>query len=118
MKKNYSILDELLPEPKFLGEWTEKQFAKMRRAILRYFQRDRIFIFNNRGVLTPKTWKELDIICGFAYTSSSAYAGCWVCNGDLAYNHHYRFIGFALSEDGKPYGIAWDKDEHELLIRL
>jgi len=65
-------------------------------------------------------WQAISERLGLAYTSSSSYAGYWVCNTE-AYNDKfpgYHYIGFALSSDGKGYAILWNEKENEIIIPL
>jgi len=105
-------------KPTFLQEWQPKDFEDMQRSITRYYAKKSLISVNGKGVITPKTWEGLNELFGLAYTSSSSFAGYWVCNVELSYNGFYNVIGFAIGKDGKHYAVAWDKDEHELIFEL
>lgn len=104
--------------PEFLKKWEERDFRRMRLAIRTHFGRrgahtkDGYKIFNN--------YEQLDQCFGLAYTSSSDYAGYWICNTEvyLDYAHIYHYVGFALGVNDVPYAILWDKDENEIIIEL
>lgn len=110
----------------FLQEW--KPFdvlnKKVERAILSHFrghsyQWQPTHEGSSKTALKPFTFSQIDNILGLAYTSSSSYAGLWVCNGGYLWadNTHY-FTGFAINTDGEVIGIAHDFDEHEIFIKL
>ena len=104
----------------FLNEWSEDQFKAMQRAIVRHFQdRD---INTSHGNYKPgfRSFEALGEIMGFAYTSSSSYAGYWICNTDVKSGRYdgFHYVGFAITTDNKPYAILWDKYENEILQPL
>lgn len=108
----------------FLNEWTPEQFRGMERKIRHHFAPRQINIFKNNiktnFVRFNRTFKRLNEIMGFAYTSSSSYAGYWVCNAEVESNDHpgYKYIGFALGTNRKAYAILWDKDENEIILPI
>lgn len=107
----------------FLPEWTDKQFAKVKRAIYQHFC-SHSYTFKDGSSIAHKTvnvfsYEEFELLAGLAYTSSSNYAGLWVCNAvEIMATDTHKFIGFAMNTDGKVVGIAWDNEENELLIEL
>jgi len=105
-------------EATFLPEWTTNQFQAIKKAISNYFYCKPIS--TNKGIFTTYSFKQLADILGLAYTSTSSYAGYWICNVELKHNTYtdYHYIGFALSTDNKAYAILWDKDENEIIIPL
>lgn len=123
MKKNVntSVLDTM---PKnnhaFLQEWTPSQFKAIEKAISRHFSFKQIRTLHGNYPAFYMGFKALEEIMGLAYTSSSSYAGYWICNTEV-YNEKYPgyyYIGFAISTKGKYYAILWDKDENEIIIPL
>lgn len=89
----------------FLKNWTPEQLKVIEGAISSHFR---------KGITNCKNW------LGLAYTSTSSYAGYWVCNVQIEpvkYPNH-SYVGFALTDSLKPYAILWDKDENEILLPL
>lgn len=126
MKQSKSILDEGLEQMRrqlqstFLKSWDEKQFKTMRGAIANHFSGDRLLTLRGNYPLIKWSFDGIDRILGLAYTSSSSYAGFWVCNTE-AYNPKYpgyKYVGFALNKDNKAFGILWDEEENEIIIGL
>lgn len=113
-EKNKSLQAE------FLKELNPEQFKTIQKAIAVHFSKGEIKTHNAVFPHVKRSFNQIDMIMGLAYTSSSSYAGYWVCNTEV-YNDKYpgfNYIGFALSQDGKAYGILWDKDENEIIIPL
>lgn len=126
MRTNDTILSKALAEERqkikntFLEDWTIDQHTYIQRAICKHFRKDEIKTAHGSYHKDYRGWAALGEIIGFAYTSSSSYAGYWVTNTEV-YNKNYpgfRYIGFAISKDGKYYAILWDKDENEIIIEL
>jgi hypothetical protein len=122
MKK--SILDTAIAEKNkslsasFKKEWNEADHKRMKQALKKAFVMK--MIPTKDGSRTIYTYAQLTELLGLPYTSSSAYAGLWVTNTE-AYNTKYpgfHYIGFAITEDNKCYGILWDAEENEVLIQL
>jgi hypothetical protein len=112
-------MNTTISKPKFKSEWTDKEMAKMKQAIKKAF----LFkpIPTNQGTKVFYTYADLDNFAGLAYTSSSSYAGLWVCNGMELRNAKYPgfvYVGFAMGEDGAAYGVMWDQDEEEIIVPL
>lgn len=117
-KDNRTVLDTAFNNVKFIPEWTRGQFETMEKAIVRYFTRIPLMMFNDKPVLMPKSWEGLDELLGFAYTSSSSCAMYSVCNGELQAGDGYSYVYFAIGEDGNYYAELWDEDERKRVIRL
>lgn len=110
----------------FLKEWKpfEQLNKKAQRAIVRHFI-NHPYTWqptneeSSKRQFSPLTFSQINNVLGLAYTSSSDYAGLWCCNGGYLWadNTHY-FIGFAINEGGEVVGIAQDKDENEIIIKL
>lgn len=109
-------------KPKLLKEWNPQQFKAIERKILSHFRKvGEIRTSSGHGVLWPiYNWNGVNNYLGLAYTSSSKCAGLWVCNVDAISEKYpiYRYVGFAIGENGKYYAILWDKDENEILQPL
>lgn len=108
-------------KPKLLKEWNPKQFKAIERKILSHFKGvGKIVTSSGHGFIYPVSFKRVDNFLGLAFTSSSKCAGLWVCNVDPISEKYplYRYVGFAIGEDGKYYAILWDKDENEILQPL
>jgi hypothetical protein len=130
--KNKTLLDAAIEEKQasinkdFLKEWQpfDKMSKKVERAILNHFMKHTYtwqptHEESSKRPFKPFTFNQIDEKLGFAYTSTGAYAGYWVCNGGYMWadpTHH--FIGFAINTDGEVIGIADDYDENEIYIKL
>lgn len=122
--KQESILDAAIKnkKPTFLKSWTTQQFKQVERSILRHFLKvGEIKTDSGHGILHPiYSYSGVNSYLGLAYTSSGDYAGLWVCNVSAINDKYpgYHYIGFALGEDNKAYGVLWDKDENEITIQI
>jgi hypothetical protein len=124
--KNNTVLDVATKEKNaslkanFVKEWTPAQFKAMKAAISRHFSNKEVSTRHGNYPGMYLTFKACDERFGLAYTSSSAYAGFWVCNTEIysAKYPGYNYTGFALSTDQKPYAILWDKDENEIITPI
>jgi hypothetical protein len=132
MKLSKTLLDTAFEEKQaainknFLKEWKPyPELSKMvEQAIFNHF-RKKVYQWQpthdetDKKDFRPVTYHQINMTLGFAYTSSSDYAGYWVCNGGYLFadpTHH--FIGFAINTDNKVIGIAWDENENEIFIEL
>ena len=105
-KSNKSILDNTVQEPKLKEEWTSLDFTRIKQKICLHFQ---------------KPYKMVCSWLGLVYTSTSAYAGLWVCNKDEPHKKYkgFRYYGFAISEDGKSfYSVLKSTDETYMYVKL
>lgn len=105
----------------FLKEWTQEQFIAMEKDIVNYFK--------SKGLTYTKEFKfgfpfrslaAINETFGLSYTSSTSYAGLWVCNTEVYedVSKEYHYVGFALGTNRKAYAILWDKEENEKIIEL
>lgn len=126
MKQTPTLLDIAAEEKRkkiqdsFLPEWNEEQFITTQKGIAAHFSGKPMETAHGNYPAMYLGWIAIGDRIGLAYTSSGLYAGYWVCNTDV-YNPKYlgyRYVGFALSSDGKGYAILWDKDENEIIIPL
>lgn len=131
---NYDILltdnfsTDLKEKPlntRFKKDWTDEEFKQVEKAITDHFTNWKNQYKYQRNheekprVFLPRTYKELNNILGLAYTSTSAYAGLWACNGGYLYaDATHRFTGFAINTDGEVIAIADDENENEIFIKL
>lgn len=104
----------------FIASWDNSQLKAMQKKITDHFNGKR---FEGREqVFAPsyRTFKYLSEIFGLAYTSSSSYAGYWICNDEISVLKYpgFKYIGFAMNETGEGFAILWDKDENEIIIPL
>ncbi len=119
-----SIYDASKLNINFKKEWDRKEMNKANKAITQHF------LSCNYKVLTDhKEGKKVfdfaissqcvgDLL-GLAYTSSSSYAGLWVCNAFEVYaTETHKFIGFAINELGQVVGIADNEKEESIYIGL
>lgn len=109
-------------KPTLLKAWSQDQHHKVEVAIRKHFRKaGKIKTSSGHGTLmATHKFQAIENFLGLAFTSSSSCAGLWVCNVDAVYepDENYKYIGFAIGEDGKYYAILWDKDENEKLIEL
>ncbi len=109
--------------PKFLPEWNSAQFDAMDKAIERHFKGKTLNTHKgeiaNTSVL-DNTFSHLETVLGLAYTSSSSYAGYWICNVTLYLDadKRWQYSAFAIGTDGKFYATIQDKYENEFIIEL
>lgn len=110
----------------FLNDWNpfEKLNRKVERAIFTKLNKGR-YIWQpshdekSKRVFTPQTFGQIEDILGLAYTSTSAYAALWVCNGGYLWaNNTHRFTGFAINTDGDVIAITEDMDESPMYINF
>jgi hypothetical protein len=110
----------------FLKEWQpfDKLSKKVKRTILNHFMKHSYqwqptHDEHNKKTFKPIVFNQIDEKLGFAYTSTGAYAGYWVCNGGYMWadSTHY-FNAFAINTDNEVIGIAQDYDENEIFIKL
>lgn len=126
MKKSETILGKALSEryaaiqKTFLKEWTQDVFTTMQRKISAHFSGKEMNTHHGNYPAMYLGWKAISERLGLAYTSTSDYAGYWICNTEVISNKFpsYRYVGFAMSSDKKGYAVLWDKDENEILLPL
>jgi hypothetical protein len=97
----------------FLTTWDNKQTAQVEKQIKKYLN-SRFFEYSQG--YTSDLYNSL----GLAYTSSSSYAGLWICNIELYFDceQKYKFIGFALGSGGFVFAICWDNEENEIIFPI
>lgn len=100
--------------PRFIKEWSEKQQKKVNKAICRHFAAQNFVKFYG------KSFEQIERYLGLPYTSSSSYAGLWVCNVCEYYkgSSEYYYRAFAIAEDGNIYAILTNDDENEIYIKI
>lgn len=131
MKQSKTILDTALAEKRketektFLKEWNIDQFKNMEKAIAKHFSGIDIHTATTRYVVPnfhsiKKNFESVANILGLAYTSSSMYAGYWICNIEAINFKYpgYHYVGFAMDDKNKGFAILWDKDENEIILPL
>lgn len=103
----------------FLKEWTPAQFKAVEKAISRHFSNREMKTTHGNYPPMFLLFTAVSDRLGLAYTSSSDYAGYWICNTEVSSTFpSYKYIGFALSDSGIVYAILWTKDEKEKLLPL
>jgi len=100
-------------ETNLLNTWTETQLKSVNKIVKKFINSR---YFDHSHGYQPNLFNAL----GLAYTSSSSYAGLWVCNIEIYIDAKqlFKIIGFALGSGGFVYAICWDKDENEILIPI
>jgi len=107
-------------EATLLQEWKPEHFKSMQKAIVNHFKGK---YFSGRYYhFQPelRTFPRLAEIFGFAYTSSSLYAGYWVCNDEITTSKiaPYHYVGFALSSENKAFALLRDDKENDIYLPL
>jgi len=100
-------------ETNFLKSWTDNQLKSVEKIVKKYINSR--FFDHSHGYQ-----KDLFESLGLAYTSSSCYAGLWVCNIEIYIDAKelFKIEGFALLPGGFVVAVCWDKDENEILIPI
>lgn len=100
--------------PVFIKEWSEKQQKKVNKAICVHFAAQ------NFAKFWGKSFEQIENYFGLPYTSSSSYAGLWVCNVREYYkgSAQYYYRAFAIAEDGCIYAILTNDEEQEIYINI
>jgi hypothetical protein len=100
--------------PRFIKEWSEKQRKKVNKAICNHLA------MQNFAKFYGKSFEQIETYLGLPYTSSSSYAGLWVCNVCEYYkgSSEYYYRAFAIAEDGYIYAILTNDNENEIYIRI
>ncbi len=108
-----------LNKPSFLKDWTPAIFTKMQKRISAHFSGKPMSTTHGNYPEMYLSWTAVSDRLGLAYTSSSSYAGYWICNTEVYHDEYpgYKYIGFAMA-NRRPVAILWDKDEKELIITL
>lgn len=107
----------------FKKEWSKTDLSTVKKAIVKYLG-SRYFESrhsdNKYCFLNCRTFSDFDNVLGTAYTSSSSYAGLFVCNTDLYLDteQKYKLDGFALGNGGFVYAIWSDIDENEIIFPI
>lgn len=126
MKHNQEILNAALKarskenKKNFLQNWTESQCTLMERKISSHFSMKPMQTNHGNYPAMYLGWVAIIERLGLAYTSSSSYAGYWVCNTEVYHKFYpgYTYIGFAMDDKQKGYAILWDKEENEIILPL
>ena len=114
------FVNHFTPKKDFIQEWNNEQFSIMRKHIVKWFSGKPIITNQRKYSPERMSWKKISDLLGLVYTSSSNYAGYWICNVELTFTKEPRFkyIGFAISKDNKYYAVLWDEDENEKIIEI
>lgn len=130
--QNKTLLDIAFEEKQakinknFLQEWQpfDKMYAQVKAAIYKHFSRKHYewqptHEAGSKRTFVLYTFNQINELLGLAYTSTSDYAGLWVCNGGYLWadDTHY-FAGFAINTDNEVIAIAHDYEENEIYIKL
>lgn len=106
---------------KFLKEWSETETINAKK-IIRRFLLSRVFESNNstNAFRYCKTFKQIDNVCGFAYTSSGMCAGLYICNITLYLDSEriFKINGFVMDDKGVVYVHVFDYCERETFLSI
>ena len=106
---------------KIKKEWSKEDFKKVEKAIVKFINGRKVEIKHDSFPLKFKcTFKQIDSILGLAYTSSSDYAGYFICNTELYLDEKREFTiqSFVIDSVWRVYAICWDINERELIIPI
>ena len=115
MKTQQQIIDE----PIMRYELSDKEISRLEGKILSHFKNNPRFDRHNKMVI-HNNFKSLNNYLGLAYTSSSSWAGLWVCNEEVYFDVAKQWIyqGFGVDMGGFSIAYLTDKDENELYIYI
>jgi hypothetical protein len=109
----------------FLPEWNASQMKQVKKAVCKFINSrywETLHSPNTDPFIIDqaKTFDKIDSILGLAYTSSSAYAGLFVCNTELYLDndHKWHLQAFALDSNGFVHAIFWDVNENEIAFNI
>lgn len=108
----------------FKQEWSESEHDYVRKSILSYLKSRKFESYKGghySAFLGMSRFVHFSNALGLAYTSSSSYAGLWVCSDHLYLdtNRKYHLVGFTISQyDTSVYAIWWDEDENEIVFPI
>ena len=108
----------------FLQNWTTQQHKTAEQAIVKYLKSRFFETLHSGENTTPfcgcKTFRDFDNILGLAFTSSSSFAGRWICNTELYLDiaREFMLIGFAMDKNHFVYATWRDKKERELTFPI
>lgn len=88
---------------KLLKEWTPQQGDKVERFISKFYKTN---------------YNKVDAHLGLAYTSSSRFAGLWVCNVEEHLKNGYFIKCFAMDVNENIIIYCLNKDEDEMFILM
>lgn len=107
----------------FKKEWTKEDFKTAKNAIAKFLN-SRYFEIHHSQDVTPfyncKSFDQFDNILGLAYTSTSDFAGLWICNTELYLDteHKISLNGFVIGSGGFVFAIWNDKQENEIIFPI
>lgn len=105
----------------FKTEWSEKEQKAVERIILIYLKSRDFYSYKSPDkpcLTTCKSYTDINNTIGLAYTSSSSYAGLWVCSDNLYLDidKTFHLKGFILDNNNVVYAIWVNSDENYLYI--
>jgi len=121
---NTQTFSPITTNVKFKKEWTPDQFKSIEKAIVKHFNRRVYLRYCTSGEMTATriyaSYSQIDEILGLAYTSTSKYAGYWICNVTASFDEEniYHYNAFTIGNNGKFYAVLQDDNENELCIEL
>ena len=106
---------------KLKKEWNDDDFKNFKKVAKKFFL-SRFFDTNNENnaLRYCRSFKQIDNILGFAYTSTSSVTAMYIC-GITAYldaEHKCNIRGIVLGEDGKFYAFCEDEKENEFFVMI
>ncbi len=113
-------ISALKQNPVFVREFTDKQGKGLKRAIAKHFSWTTLKTNNGDKSFSFPTGRDIDEFFGLAYTSSSDFAGYWVCNvqAENPALPGFYYEGFTVDQDGNFYAILGDKEENGKILPL
>ncbi len=104
--------------PVMKGELSDKEVKHLEEKILSHFRNNPRFDRHDKMVYQTKSMTQLNDYLGLAYTSSSSWAGLWVCNEEVYLDDQKKYIyqGFGMNAGGFAIAFLQDVEENELYI--
>ena len=103
---------------KFKESWTEADTKLAKKKIVGMFHKNAYQSKKLNRKFSAATFYQIEQQLGVAYTSSSSYAGLWICNDEIFLDGDIKLISFAISEDNIICSVWWDSEEKETIIPI
>lgn len=109
--------------PVLLREWTPEQFEIIEKDLSAHFSNIPFTISTSKQQQyknQKRTFDDLDIIFGLAYTSTGNYAGYFICNVELYADRtgEFKINGFAMDNNCNVYAVMMNNDEEQKIVPL
>lgn len=105
----------------FLKEWSQADHSVVNRVVRKFLLSRKFNSSHGDNVFRScNTFRQIDSICGFAYTSTGKCAGIFICNIQLYLDIDRKFYiyGFIKDEMGWVYALCHNNENSELIIPI